>query len=132
MTPSREAIEAAMDAFCDAFCEEEWRDGEAYWKHEVLQAIERARIAAYARDFPQPSKSDEERAKDVAQDCFGEHFAARWPIVLRSITAVRAEATLAEQERCAKVADAKADEWHRFHSLAGLAMEIAAAIRKGE
>jgi predicted type IV restriction endonuclease len=54
---------------------------------------------------PQPSASDEERARVIAEKRYRDDETIGWltNAIVRFAAAVRAEATLAENERCVKV-----------------------------
>ena len=68
---------------------------------------------ATARDFPQPSKSDEELWRDLCEKD-DRTSPAEYPdmalIDFDELAAIRAEATIAERERCAKQLDFRAEE----------------------
>ena len=90
---------------------------------------------------PAPSQSDEERARDLAfvgcgcseeesERCPDMGMCCRRPsrLIAEALASVRAEATLAEREACAKVVEGIMVQDWRFHS-GNTRNAIAAAIR---
>lgn len=145
MTVSREAIETAVLAYAEAI-----NPGQpATWRLDgpLRKRMEAALTAAIPHLLPRPTASDDSRALMIVKEmCFDEccktideKSCGCFQEVRKNLVTIRAEATLAatlaERERCAKVAEearvahsAMLGSPHR--SLHGPA--IAAAIRRAE
>ena len=132
MTPSRGAIEDAALALNEA-------NVNAYGLDNPTALARAALTAAYARDFPQPNKSDEELWRDLCEKD-DRTSPTEYPdmalITFAEFAAIRAEATLAERERCARIAKdgcrVPPDGGSPTEAEREMCDWIAAAIRKGE
>jgi hypothetical protein len=120
--PNREAVEAAASVMPGG-----WAD--------ALATAERALTAALPFLAPQPSQSDEDGARVIAEKRYRDDETIGWltNAIVRFAAAVRAEATLAEREACAKVAEDFAPKFrengHAMRNVIERGMAIAAAIR---
>jgi len=119
-----QAVEAALEAWYTTptnYVFETKADGDA---KQMLAAL----TAALPHPLPTASQSDEDRAREIAEhagiDMMDDH-----DLFIAEMATALAEATAAEREACARVADDYA-RWGEHNQPAQIpAREIAAAIR---
>jgi hypothetical protein len=123
-----QAVEAAARALTP-FLSWDNRKPPGEWKKRALHDARVAVTAALPHLLPAPSQSDMERAHGIAGRWYSPLLSFQVDELTNQIltfaAAVRAEATLAEREACAKVADAELKKWPGM----SVAAAIAAAIR---